>query len=888
MRTLILLLLFAGTLAAQSPITFSGRHAGTGAAVTIDSVYVLSESGTKDTTLVGSMSLQMDWLTSAPSVAAVAEELQLGIPFPNGFDAGTQFDVRLDRRATLALDVCDMLGKRVASFERVFEAGTQRFLLDVPTLAPGVYVLRASDGRTVRARKLLKLSAQGTTDAPGRLVWMGTMLSAGEATRLISEIGKSHSAVAGVFTFIGYAAGFLPDTLSQVTPTAGRTYEFTFTPAPDSRKIRIGRFVHAGAGTVLSDGGTVTVARPGSPVDGLAIMVPSGSYPTATEFTVGYATIEGHDQYFQPISPLISIGNGKGYSNEVMELTIPVEIPAGHFAMAWLYNERTGEVEALPPLAQDAHSITVMTRHFATSSVSGMGKKAARRDPMANVVVTSLLESALTGQDVINTGFQPGRDDWEFVNHGSVIAPRGHCAGQSITAMWYYYEQRLQATPPRPALYGAYDRVNKTPEELWMDNREGYRFASVIQQELDFNGRLADLLWKGRDSSYHSLTWKAFGMAMLVTGCPQYVGLTRLKADGTPDGGHAIIAYKQSFTEGKLYVADPNYPGALRSIQYDRSKGYYTPYGTKQDADEADERAYQNIGFTAKTALIEWDKVTARWPEFLDKSIGENGAPQFPDYGIDHVVNATTREEIDPEETISTLADSIWFAPKGGFNLAAYTLEGKRAEVNAPTSWRIPLNPGTNTIGLYTLKDGEFVDFRWVDVKREGFGGGRLFLNKIKGFYTRTWLEGGQTKTETSERDVWLKNYAVSTFTWQSATNGVLAYDTSYTNGPIIITIRCRVTLDLQTNAVTGFTYDVHYKQGTDWEEIGHVTGLRLEHNPDRSDETRDSYYIKGADACSYIVTLTNTTRRLDREDEEVLTSFSCTDNSAIEILLLK
>lgn len=742
----VMVFVMAGSALAQTPISFSGKDSRNGAAVAPDSVYVLSDSGTKDTTLISGMSLNIDWLTSVPIVTFLPDGLQLGSPFPNGFDVGTQFDVRLERRTTLTLDVCNTLGKRVVSFEQMYEAGTQRFRLDASALTPGVYFLRASDGRSVQARKLLKIATPSSAASTTRLIWMGMVLPAGAEPQLISEVGKAVREQAVTYTFIGYAAGFLPDTLAQVTPTAGRNYEFTFIPSPDSRKIRSGRFIDEERSSISTGGGTVTISRDGSPINGLSISIPAGSYKETREFSIAYAAVEGHDlgQYFQPISPLITIGNGGGYSDQVMKLTIPVEIPAGHFAMAWLYNERTGEVEALPPLAQDAHSITVMTRHFATSTVSGLGKRAALLGPVAHVVVTSLLESKLTGQEIINTGFQPGRDDWEFVNHGSVIAPRGHCAGQSITAMWYYYEQRLQATPPLPALFGAYDRVNESPEVLWMDNREGYRFASVIQEELDFDNRLVTLLWEGMDSSYHSLSWKAFGMAMLVTGCPQYVGLTHVKADGNTDGGHAIIAYKQSFTEGKLYVADPNYPGALREIRYDAQEGYFTPYSTKQNADEADERAYQNIGCFAKSALIEWDRVTARWPEFLDGTIGSTGAKAFPSYKLELRSNDAPVQRGD---TIHTLVN-IGF--KSDYGVTLFYDDGRPGE-------QYPiLKSGKNTIGVYIHENDKFIDFLWVDVIKTTYTRAQLRVTGLLATWKRDYIDslGLPVTGEISEGDL--------------------------------------------------------------------------------------------------------------------------------------
>ncbi|MBK7303284.1 MAG: hypothetical protein IPI90_08535 [Saprospiraceae bacterium] len=41
------------------------------------------------------------------------------------------------------------------------------------------------------------------------------------------------------------------------------------------------------------------------------------------------------------------------------------------------------------------------------------------------------------------SGFRPGIDDWEYPNQGSYIDLEGHCAGQSLTAMWYYHIRKL-------------------------------------------------------------------------------------------------------------------------------------------------------------------------------------------------------------------------------------------------------------------------------------------------------------------------------------------------------------------------------------------------------------------------------------------------------------
>ena len=130
---------------------------------------------------------------------------------------------------------------------------------------------------------------------------------------------------------------------------------------------------------------------------------------------------------------MITVDNGGGYSDELMYVKVPVKVPEGYFAMGFLYDEKTKQLEGMPLVASDANSITVATRHFSSFFIS-------------------MIEKALLKKD-IDSGFCPGIDDWQFTNYGSYIAPGGHCEGQSLSAMWYYCTQsRRQGCMPLRAL----------------------------------------------------------------------------------------------------------------------------------------------------------------------------------------------------------------------------------------------------------------------------------------------------------------------------------------------------------------------------------------------------------------------------------------------------
>ena len=215
-----------------------------------------------------------------------------------------------------------------------------------------------------------------------------------------------------------------------------------------SEVISIGEIKEEISQDIGSSGGTIVISNSESSLNGLSITVPPNGYNETRNFTISSAQIINHKlgQYFNPISPIISVNNGGGYSGTPMRIKIPIQKAEDEFAIGFLYNEITGEIEALPTVALDDSSITVETRHFALSSISSgltLGKF-AENGTIGNILISSIKESLLSSQTVINTGFTPGVDDWEFINFGSYIAAGGHCAGQSLTAMWYYYENALK------------------------------------------------------------------------------------------------------------------------------------------------------------------------------------------------------------------------------------------------------------------------------------------------------------------------------------------------------------------------------------------------------------------------------------------------------------
>jgi len=165
------------------------------------------------------------------------------------------------------------------------------------------------------------------------------------------------------------ACGGEPTAPATPTPTPAPTP--TLTPKPTITTS--GKEAKVSSETIKPSGGVIAVDKPGDPLDGFEIDVPAGAYEETRTFKVSYKVVESHafGEYFHPISPLITVDNG-GYSGELMTIKIPVEIPDGHFAMAFFYDEKAGTLEGMPLIDVEQDSITVATTYFSNVVVSSI------------------------------------------------------------------------------------------------------------------------------------------------------------------------------------------------------------------------------------------------------------------------------------------------------------------------------------------------------------------------------------------------------------------------------------------------------------------------------------------------------------------------------------
>lgn len=455
---------------------------------------------------------------------------------------------------------------------------------------------------------------------------------------------------------------------------------------------------------VTPQGGSFTLNDSASPLNGMVLGVPPGAYTTNLDFKISYAPIDKHTfgEDFNPLTPLIKVDNGGAYADEIMEVTVPVTIPPDSFAMGFIYDEKTKTLQGLPTIAQTETSITVGTRHFT--------------DFLISMIPLTKLKSD------IDSGFRPGIDDWQFTNYGSYIAKDGHCAGQSVTALWYYV---TQPDGKDLTLHERYDNngIKPATPDIWEDDSLGYRFASTVHHDINWDS-FENKFWTSLAGVNDEWTWKLFAYSIQITGEPQEVGIY-----SNAGGGHDMICYRVK--DGNLYIADPNYPGDTeRRIEF--KDGKFVPYNSGANADEIAKgkgKAYEKIEYCAKTTTVSWDKIAQRWAEFKAGTVGNDTFPAYQITWIDdkNVAHDLVDGYISPTKLINIDFKSTF--PGGS------TVFRDSVPLKWDANGNYELLPGVNKLGILingevdgvdkngqAIKLSKYVDFKYLNVTYSGIG----------------------------------------------------------------------------------------------------------------------------------------------------------------------
>ncbi|MGD9910102.1 MAG: hypothetical protein AB7U79_05820 [Candidatus Izemoplasmatales bacterium] len=435
----------------------------------------------------------------------------------------------------------------------------------------------------------------------------------------------------------------------------------TFTPS-----LQLGEEVTLSTSTVSFFGSDIFIDDEDSILYGLELVVDSFSFEDDETFTISYQEIERHDfgEYFTPVSPLITIDYSHQYATYPMTLTIPISIEEDEFAMGFYYDSDTLELEAIPVSNLTTEEITLVTNHFSSIVIS-------------KISFEDLDHITSTYVNQFDTGFTPGIDDWQFTNYGSYIAPSGHCAGQTLTMGYYYTEKVLKENQNH--LFGLFDNNGlSATTSFWQDDSNGYRFASTVQTSIDwYDEEFINYIDYGTD--HQNWVYYAFGYAMYITGEPQFMAIYSHDSFGDIVSGHAILAYK--FVNGKIYVADPNYPGMSdRYVEF--SNNAFLPYSSGANAamiDESGTILYDQILFIGTSALVDYDQMDQWYLETLDGTIGRDVFPELSSLYLtdyDTVLDNQVWEDIENDQiTLTTSHNSLMSCSLQNKVVLAFTVE---------------------------------------------------------------------------------------------------------------------------------------------------------------------------------------------------------------------
>jgi hypothetical protein len=478
---------------------------------------------------------------------------------------------------------------------------------------------------------------------------------------------------------------------------------------PVSGYLELGESTPPVVATIGTKGGTID-----GPV-GLRVEVPAGAYSADVPMSVLTTKILGASfgDMVAPASSLVVVDNGGIVAAQPITISIPVTVPDGKFAIAVYYDESKGTLEPLPILSEKDGVLQTVTRHFSS-------------------IFVTVVDIALLAQGIIDSGFRPGVDSWQFVNHGSAISTGGHCSGQSLSALWYYDEQKIANSAP--SLFGRFDdRIDALPYDAtsafqW-DDSDAYRLASMVQTDQYGKGQSTyeTMMDKVSKMEFGRLQFYAFAYAILLTGQPQYVGLM-----AKAGGGHAMIVY--AVTPDALLISDPNYPSEYREIPFNSKTGVLGPYEAQATAADA-KFPFEYIGYYAKSALINWQGLGGRWDQFLKGTIGDDKFPtmnlevkQVDDKGVESWVPLANGYKVKKDVTSVTVR-----APSTPWDdrLDAYSGSNRILRGGWNTAITVPLKEGVNPLGFAwwyffwkDYPDGSKGRDKWLDFAR---------LNVIRG-----------------------------------------------------------------------------------------------------------------------------------------------------------
>jgi len=340
---------------------------------------------------------------------------------------------------------------------------------------------------------------------------------------------------------------------------------------------------------------------------------------------------------FDPVDEMLIIQSNDYYAQDPVYITIPIQTTDDEVPLVYFYNSSTNTLEAPTIVSEDNSGVTIVVRHFTSYAFDSELKSFTGGYPEHEIRIIEGKIGKKYFRDVawkrkVSSGFVAGQDDWEFGNYGNIIDPDGYCAGQCLSAL-FYYDYRIWAG--QNSLYNLFDR----DLQISQDNTLGIRLASAVQEfeeEISIKDLYDDFFIQGLGTSsedfyeyYNARALEDAAKHIYFTQKPLFTGIS----DKDPNGGaHAVIITSVDYENRTVWLVDPNHPGEEK-VAHLKNDGYFDYVGgTSADGVET---VFTNFLCLGQSMMSDWGQIGSHWQSLYDDIVGND---RFPDceYSMTH------------------------------------------------------------------------------------------------------------------------------------------------------------------------------------------------------------------------------------------------------------
>jgi hypothetical protein len=432
--------------------------------------------------------------------------------------------------------------------------------------------------------------------------------------------------------------------------------------------------------------GIIKISGKGELYDGISLSVPDSAFCFTTVPLSGDNSIRCDTPKFSlsgvtvkvlhnldggiPLSPALSM-NVTSMSRKIMTARIPVRKHQGLTAGIFNYDDFEKTLSPVPVIADEDSFMSFELTYGST------------------VLAIGFPDSMLRG--TVETGFLPGKDNWEFHNMSTYICPDGICMGMCISEVWHFMDHKRD-----PAaidhLYGlSDDPLNPFGTSFKLDNNRGIRYASAIHSEYtryykehqSTGNDGYEWLVRQAGNDGHWVAAREAMCALKTSGVPQPLTLQ----DVTSKTFHGVLIYAASFN-GSTFdfsISDPKYSGtpeqAGRHITIDKTnmhpyesytKCYYYPMAMLiahgMTIDENNYFPLYEVYYYKPGAIPVDGLFSDMFPCSPSAAVGCYGGPQSTELGV--CIYDLQKKQWNSDNTLSLTTPSIFgLLIKGGKNV---------------------------------------------------------------------------------------------------------------------------------------------------------------------------------------------------------------------------